>query len=130
MGTSSTKDLQRSETISYIANNLDSTFIRSSISTVCGCFPCCSQCSAGARETRRTNNDASPNILRLRSTKSVEKRLHRVGEGTICCTDVLQKALALFPVIPHHSTFISTSQGHHKKQRSYRKSCKMGCRAE
>jgi hypothetical protein len=125
----STKGLRRSETISYTANNLDST-IRSSVATVCGCFPRCSQCSAGAREIRRTSKEESPNILHLRSTKSIKKKLHRTGEGTIRCADGLQKASTLFPVIPHHSTFIPTSQGHHKKQRSYRKTWKMGCKAE
>jgi hypothetical protein len=39
MGTRSTKGLQRSKTISYTANNHDSTFIRSSVATVCGWFP-------------------------------------------------------------------------------------------
>jgi hypothetical protein len=52
MGTTSTKGLRRSEAISDIANNIDSTFVRILVATVCGCFPHCSQCSAGAGETR------------------------------------------------------------------------------
>jgi hypothetical protein len=67
MGTGSTKGLRRYETLSYTTNDLDSTFIRSSVATVRSCFPHCSQCSASARETRRTSKEVSPNILCLRS---------------------------------------------------------------
>jgi hypothetical protein len=60
MGTSSTKGLRRSETISDTANNIDSTFIRSFVAIVCGCFPRCSQCSASAGETRQSSKEAIP----------------------------------------------------------------------
>jgi hypothetical protein len=59
---------------------------------------------------------------------SPSKKLHRAGEGVMCCIDGFQKALTLFPVIPHYSTFISSSQGLYKKQRSHKKSWKVGCR--
>jgi hypothetical protein len=42
MGTSLAKGLRRSEAISDTTNNIDSTFVRSPITTVCGCFPHCS----------------------------------------------------------------------------------------
>jgi hypothetical protein len=42
MGTSSTKGLRRSETIFDSTNNINSTFVRSPITTVYGCFPRCS----------------------------------------------------------------------------------------
>jgi hypothetical protein len=38
------------------------------------------------------------------------ERNYRAREGTICYVDGLQKASALFEVIPHHSTFVLTSQ--------------------
>jgi hypothetical protein len=46
---------------------------------------------------------------------SPSKKNYRVGEGTTCCIDGLQKASTLFPVIPYHSTFFSASQGHNKE---------------
>jgi hypothetical protein len=61
---------------------------------------------------------------------SPSKRNYTELEKVLCCSNGLQKASALFPVIPYHSTFVSTSEGHHKKQRSYRKSWQMGCKAE
>jgi hypothetical protein len=48
MGTTSAKGLRRSESISDTTNNIDSTFVRSPVATVCGCFPRCSQCSAAS----------------------------------------------------------------------------------
>ena len=130
MGTGSTKGLWRSETISDTTNNINSTFVRSPIATVCGCFPRHSQCSAGTGETRWSIKEASPSILRLRSTKSIKKKLHRAGEGTICCTDGLQEVSTLFLVTPHYSTFIPTSQGYHKKKRSFRLNWKVGSRTQ
>jgi hypothetical protein len=44
-----------------------------------------------------------------------KKKLYRVREGTICCTNCFQEASTLFSSIPHHSTFFTTSQGHNEK---------------
>jgi hypothetical protein len=59
-----------------------------------------------------------------------KKKLHIVGEGTICCIDGLKEASALFSVIPYHSTFFSASQGYNKEQRSHRKSWEVSCGAQ
>jgi hypothetical protein len=64
------------------------------------------------------------------SVKSIKNELHRAGEGTICCIDGLQKKSTLYLVTSHYSTFISASQGHYKKQRSHRKSWKIGSRTK
>jgi hypothetical protein len=52
MWTNSTKGFRRAEAISDTTNNIDSTYVRSHIATICSCFPRCCQCSAGAGETR------------------------------------------------------------------------------
>jgi hypothetical protein len=57
---------------------------------------------------------------------SPSKKLHRVGEGTVCCIDGLQEASALLSSISHNSAFIATPEGHNEEQRSYRKDRKMG----
>jgi hypothetical protein len=47
--------------------------------------------------------------------------------------DVLMASRKLrhyFQALPYHSTLFTTPQGHNKKQRSQRKSWKMGCRIE
>jgi hypothetical protein len=46
------KSLRRSEAISDTTNNIDSTFVRSPVATICGSFSYHSQCNAGAEETR------------------------------------------------------------------------------
>jgi hypothetical protein len=58
MGTNSTKGFRRAETISNRIDNVDSTFIRSPIATVCGFFSRCSQCSVGAGKTRWPREEA------------------------------------------------------------------------
>jgi hypothetical protein len=61
---------------------------------------------------------------------SSKRNYTKLKEGTICCANGLQKASELFLVISHHSTFVPIPRGHHKKQRRYRKSWKMGCRTK
>jgi hypothetical protein len=68
VGTSSTTILQRSKAISDTTNNIDCTFIRSLVATICGSFSCHSQCSAGAGEVEWSSKEASPSILCFRST--------------------------------------------------------------
>jgi hypothetical protein len=69
----------------------------------------------------------STGILRLRSTQFIKEKLHRIGEGIVCCVDGLQEASTLFSSISYNSAFITTFEGHNEKQRSYRKDWKMGC---
>jgi hypothetical protein len=69
----------------------------------------------------------STSVLRLRSTHLIKEKLHRIGEGIVCCVNGLQKALALLSSISYNSPFITTSEGYNEKQRSYRKNWKMGC---
>jgi hypothetical protein len=77
-----------------------------------------------AKQRSKCQYTSSPKYL------AIKGKLHKVGEGTICCTDGIQKASALFPDVPYHSTFFATSQGYNEKQRSYMKSWKVGGRAE
>jgi hypothetical protein len=73
---------------------------------------------------------ASTGILCLRSAQPIKEELHRIGEGTVCCIDGLQKASTLLPSISHNSTFITTPEEHNEEQRSYRKGRKMGRRTQ
>jgi hypothetical protein len=66
-------------------------------------------------------------ILRLRGTQSIKEKLHRIGEGIVCCIDGLQEASALLSSISYNSAFITTPERHNEEQRSYRKDQKMGC---
>jgi hypothetical protein len=63
----------------------------------------------------------STSILRLRSTQFIKEKLHRIGEGAICCANGLQKASTLLSSLSYNSPFITTSERHNEKQRSYRK---------
>jgi hypothetical protein len=58
----------------------------------------CSQCSAGPRKAGREDEETSPSLLCLQSLESVKKKLHRVGEGTICRVDGLQEASTIYYV--------------------------------
>jgi hypothetical protein len=62
------------------------------------------------KKSKMNKQETSPNLLRLRSTKSIEKKLHRVGEGTLCYTDGLQEASALFPVPRSYHIVVPSSQ--------------------
>jgi hypothetical protein len=66
-------------------------------------------------------------ILRLRDTQSIKEKLHRIGEGIVCCIDGLQEASALLSSISYNSAFITTPERHNEEQRSYRKDRKIGC---
>jgi hypothetical protein len=55
-----------------------------------------------------------------------KKKLHRIGEGTVCCIDGLQEASALLSSISYNSAFITTPERHNEESRSYRKNRKMG----
>jgi hypothetical protein len=70
---------------------------------------------------------ASTGILHLRSTQPIKEKLHRIGEGTVCCIDGVQEASALLPIISYNSAFIATYERHNEEQRSYRKDQKMDC---
>jgi hypothetical protein len=41
------------------------------------------------KRTRGPGKKASTGILRFRSTQLFKEKLHRVGEGTVCCIDGL-----------------------------------------
>jgi hypothetical protein len=58
---------------------------------------------------------ASTGILRLRSTQPIKEKLHRIGEGTVCCIDGLQEALTLLPSISYNSAFIATLKVHNEE---------------
>jgi hypothetical protein len=58
---------------------------------------------------------ASTDILHLRSTQPIKEELHKIGEGTICCIDGLQKASTLLPSISHNSAFITTPERHNEE---------------
>jgi hypothetical protein len=72
----------------------------------------------------------STGILRIRSTQSIKEKLHRIGEGSVCCIDGLQEASALLPSRSYNSAFITTLKGHNEEQRSNMKGRKMGRRTQ
>jgi hypothetical protein len=72
------------------SNNTNSTFTRGSIALICGSFALCSKCGARTGEARWPNQKAGPSILRLRSSKFIKEKLHRIGEGVIYCVNGLQ----------------------------------------
>jgi hypothetical protein len=57
----------------------------------------------------------STSILRLRSTQFIKEKLHRIGEGAICCANGLQKASTLLSSLSYNSPFITTSERHNEK---------------
>jgi hypothetical protein len=116
MGSSPTKSLRRAEAVFDRSNNFNSTFIRNSIAFIRGCFSCCGQCSTCTREIRWPDIKSSTDILRLRSTQPIIEELHRIGEGTVCCIDGLQKASTLLPSISYNSAFITTPEGHNENR--------------
>jgi hypothetical protein len=83
-----------------------------------------------AGEARWSNKKTSTSILRLQSTLFIKAKLQRIGEGTVCYANGLQKASALFSSLSYNCTFITTSEGHNEKHRSYMKNWKMGCGAQ
>jgi hypothetical protein len=54
------QSIQRFEAVPYTVNNLNSTFIRSSIVTVCSCLSFCSQCSASPRKAGWADEEKVP----------------------------------------------------------------------
>jgi hypothetical protein len=130
MGPGSTKGFRRAKAILNRLDNFDSSFIRDSITPVCGSLSFCSQCDTCTGEARWPSKKTSTCILRLRSTQFIKAKLHRIGEGAVCCANGLQKASTLFSSLSYNCTFITTSKGHNEKQRSYRKNWKMGCRTQ
>jgi hypothetical protein len=106
---------------------LNSNFIRNSITPVCGCLPFCSQCGTCTGEARWPSKKTSTSILCLRSTQFIKEKLHRIGEGVVCCVNGLQKASALLSSLSYNSPFITTSEEHNEKHRSYKKNWKMSC---
>jgi hypothetical protein len=127
MGSDSTKGFRRAKAILNRLDNSNSTFIRDTITPVCGRLPFYSQCGTSTGEARWSSKMTSTSILRLRSTQFIKAKLHRIGEGVVCCATGLQKASALFSSLSYNCTFVTTSEGHNEKQRSYRKNWKMGC---
>jgi hypothetical protein len=130
MGSSSTKGFRKVKVILDRLDNSNSTFIRDSVTPVCGSLSFCSQCGTCTGEARWPSKKTSTSILRLRSTQFIKEKLHRIGEGIVCCVNGLQKASALLSSISHNSPFIATSEGYNEKQRSYMKNWKMGCRTQ
>jgi hypothetical protein len=127
MGSGSTEGFRRVKAILDRLDNSNSTFIRNSVTAVCGCLPFCSQCDTCIGEARWPCKKTSTSILRFRSTQFIKEKLHRIGEGVVCCLNGLQKASTLLSSISYNSPFITTSEGHNEKQRSYMKNWKMGC---
>jgi hypothetical protein len=125
-GPAQQKSLRRVKTISNRFDNSNSTFIRSSATSVCGCVPFCGQCGTCTGEARWPSEKTSTGILRLRSTQFIKEKLHKIGESIVCCVDGLQEASTLFSSISYNSAFITTFEGHTEKQRSYMKDWKMG----
>jgi hypothetical protein len=126
VGSGSTESLRRVKTVSDRFDNLNSTFIRNSATSVCGCFPWCGQCDTCTGEARWPSKKTSTDILRLQSTQHIKEKLHRIGEGIVCCIDGLQEASTLLSSISYNSAFITTPQRHNEEQRCYRKDWKMG----
>jgi hypothetical protein len=121
MGSRSTKGFRRVKTILDRLDNSNSTFIRDSITPVCGSLSFCSKRGTCTGEARWPSQETSTSILHLRSTQFIKAKLHRIGEGVVCCANGLQKALPLFSSLSYNCTFITTSEGHNEKQRGYRK---------
>jgi hypothetical protein len=67
-GSSSVEGFRRIKTIPDRPDNFNSTIIRNSVASVCGCLPFCSQCNTCTREARWPSKKTSTGILRLRST--------------------------------------------------------------
>jgi hypothetical protein len=126
MGSGSTEGFRRVKAIPDRLDNSNSTFIRNSVTPVCGCLPFCSQCGTCTREVRWPSKKTSTSILRLRSTQFIKEKLHRIREGIVCCVNGLQKASTLLSSISYNSLLITTFEGYNEKQRSYRKNWKMG----
>jgi hypothetical protein len=57
----------------------------------------------------------STSIFCLRSSKLIQEKLYRIGEGAICYVDSLQEASALLSIISYNCSFITTSEGHNEK---------------
>jgi hypothetical protein len=127
VGSGPTKGFRRAKVILNRLDNSNSTFIRNSVTPVCGCLPFCSQCNTCTGEARWPSKKTSTSILRLRSTQFIKAKLHRIGESVVCCANGLQKASALLSSLSYNCTFITTFEGHNEKQRSYMKNWKMGC---
>jgi hypothetical protein len=130
MGSDSTKGFLRVKAILDRLDNSNSTFIRNSVTPVCGSLSFHSQCDTCTGEARWPSKKTSTSILRLQSTQFIKEKLHRIGEGAICCANGLKKASALLSSLSYNSPFITTSERHNEKQRSYMKNWKMGCRAQ
>jgi hypothetical protein len=130
MGSDSTKGFLRVKAILDRLDNSNSTFIRNSVTPVCGSLSFRSQCGTCTGEARWLSKKTSTSILCLQSTQFIKEKLHKIGEGAICCANGLQKASALLSSLSYNSPFITTSERHNEKQRSYRKNWKMGCRAQ
>jgi hypothetical protein len=96
MGSGSAESLRGAEAVLNRFNNSNPTFIRDPVTPICGCFPCCGQCGTCTGETRWPNKKASTDILCLRSTQPIKEKLHRIGEGIVCCIDGLEEASTLF----------------------------------
>jgi hypothetical protein len=80
------------------------------------------------QEIRRTNQKASPNIICLRSSKLINEKLYRIGEGVVCCLNGLQEALALLSGFPYNCSFISAFERYYEEQRSYWKDWKVAAK--
>jgi hypothetical protein len=130
MGSGSIEGFRRVKAVLDRLDNSNSTLIRNSVTPVCGCLPFYSQCGTCTGEGRWPSKKTSTSILRLRSTQFIKEKLHRIGEGVVCCVNGLQKASALLSILTYNSPFITTSEGHNEKQRSYRKNWKMGYRTQ
>jgi ribonuclease HI len=100
MVSGSTEGFQRVKAILDRLDNSNSTFIRNSVTPVCDCLPFCSQCGTCTGEARWPSKKTSTSILRLRSTQFIKEKLHKIGEGVVCCVNGLQKASALLS--SHH----------------------------
>jgi hypothetical protein len=44
-----------------------------------------------------------------------KKKLHRIGEGVVCCVNGVQEASALLSSISHNCSFITTPEGYHEE---------------
>jgi hypothetical protein len=70
---------------------------------------------SGTGEAGWSRQKTSSNIFHLRSSKFIQEKLYRIGEGVICCVDGLKEASALFSRISYNCSFITTSEGHNEE---------------
>jgi hypothetical protein len=56
----------------------------------------------------------STSIFCLRSFKLFKEKLHKTGEGAICCVDGLQEASTLLSSIQYNCSFVTTSKRHNE----------------